>query len=110
MSVIDYPIHARRSRVGELLDMVERGCTRLMRCGGLVENSCGNGNPNPNIGHRLDPEIKQRIIDCFQWQQSNGKVNLRAIAKDCGVHYQTVAVYTREFRTGKRVVNNSVSC
>jgi hypothetical protein len=110
MSVIDYPIRGRLSNIEELLDLVERGTARLMRCGGLVDNSCGIANPNPNMGRPLDPATKQQIVDCFLWQQANGKVNLRAIADSCGVHYQTVAVHTRDMRTGKRVVNNSVSC
>lgn len=95
------PCFAHRSPIGDLLDMIERCAPMMMRVGG-----CAAGINTPNAGSRVTPEMKRRFEDGVRAGR-----NIKEIAAETGVHFQTVIRHTRhvreELRTHGRVARGA---
>lgn len=81
------PYNDRSSRIGELLDMVERGCERFTRCGSLIRNS--DESYNVPVSEAKRAEMFRRV---------GAGEDMHQVAADLGVHYQTVVRFTRRLR------------
>jgi hypothetical protein len=85
---LPYTAKARTSNIEELLDMVERGCALFLRCGGgpLEKSDENHGKP-----------ISDAKVEAICRRVGSGE-NMRKVARDLGVHYQTVVRYSRQVR------------
>ena len=75
-----------------LLDMVERGCVRLMKEGGgsLPQDQV-------HMGKGLGKSQKTKIVIGY-----NRGLSLHSIAHDLGLHYNTVVRHTRALRNAQK--------
>jgi len=86
---LPYLATARRSDVGELLDMVWRRGPELMRAGGgALEQECHAAPVSANE--------KRRIANLF-----NAGHSLEDIAADTGRHYSSIVKLTRHLREAR---------
>ncbi len=82
-----------------MMAMIERHAPTLMRAGSLVSLT----KESPFSGKAIPSELMARIVTAYQSQVERGAVNLHAIARATGLHYQTIVRHTRHLRAQQAV-------
>lgn len=95
--------YSNHTEIGAILDMVERGCARLMKTGG----GSLSGGCETLQHHRTSKGERAQIIREYLAAitpeltgEQNSKI-MRALADKHGLHYGTIAIFTRDERLAR---------